>query len=880
MDEYSVHVRTGSEIEVSLRGYLKKLGLFLLLSSLAVYFYIFNVSAGVRLTLDVASAKPSVARLFYDVGRGYQDDDSRSVPVSSTSIDSFRRLEFELPGYDIWSLRFDPLASAGAFAVKNVAVRWGDHVLLRIPASDIVAFRDIAARVQHGDAVYFTALPGATGPSLTFKLRQPLSLKRAIRRQRFHSLFAALSALLAVSVLLIALRGGVCAWIRVLSSPVKRIDAAFGRSARSVSSPEFLTLDSRAIWFYAACLAVFTAAVGARLNGSSAGMYPSGYRHGAGARIWIGEPRSSRADEWSYVTPDILNQYFRADRFETVHSEMGGHSAALTGNIPVRHASTLFRPQYWAFFFLPIDYAFAFYWQSKALLLVLGVFTWLLLLTRSTFWSATGSLWYFFSPFTQWSYSWPSALPEMIGLLCLGTVFACYLTVGRSKLGLLLASAGTAICAIDFAICAYVPHMIPLFWVAALFFVAWSIANWRDIVRRQGLALRIAAVVLTVLVVAAVGLYVYRDLQQALIGIANTVYPGRRIVPGGSTPLYFLVSHFMQWSETEQRVPLAVGNICEGSGFLWLAPLALICLSRLSLTKFQKLALASLSIAFCLLVAWLIFPVPASVGSILGLNRTFGARVTPALGLANVAIVVLCAATMRANSLRIKTPWIRLAAAAAGFAMLWLALHWADGKLAAFFTGKQVLFAALFTTVLVFLFLSGWKLTFAMALVLPSAIVFGAANPVEQGMGVFTKSELHQFVRQNPQLLNGKWIMFSDSVVNSGFLAATGCDVYTGTHYLPDVDHFPVFAAHGLDLQTLNRSGYLDAHLRGPEEKMRLERPSPVVVQWDVSPADPILKELGIKYAAFDRQPSADLLQFMEPLASKPVDGFWLYQLR
>ncbi len=158
--------------------------------------------------------------------------------------------------------------------------------------------------------------------------------------------------------------------------------------------------------------------------------------------------------------------------------------------------------------------------------------------------------------------------------------------------------------------------------------------------------------------------------------------------------------------------------------------------------------------------------------------------------------------------------------------------------------------------------------------------MFGRVNPIERGLSVYVDSDLRKFIDQNPALLRGEWLVFSDSVVNAGFFAATGAHVYGGTHYLPDIDHFSLFADHHFNLDILNRDGYLDAHLRRPNEPVRVELPAAVVVQLDVRPGDPILKELGVRYVAFDFLPDNNALKDLRALCAEPVDGYWLYELR
>jgi hypothetical protein len=855
---------------------------FLLIGWIAVYVYVANRASAVSLTLEIASANPSTTQLFFDTGSGFREIESQTIRNSSDSLALFKRLTFELPSYaTIFALRFDPLTTAGTFAIRSVTVRIGNNVLLQIPPEDIIPFNQIAERVQRDDQVVFSTIPGANDAGVTLRLGQPLkSSARFYRVLHIPSFGIAIVSVFAVALLLALLPDPVLRGFQRAAIRLRSMDDLFARIARRVSNPEALRLDSAAIWFCAVCCALFVIATVLNLNGSSAGVFPTVYQHGAEARIWIGFPKQVRADEWAYVTPDILNQVFRADRFETLNSELGTHSTALTGNIPIWHFSTLFRPQYWAFFVMPADYAFAFYWQFKALILVLGTFAWLRLLTGSTFWSVAGSLWYFFSPLTQWAYSWPSALPEMIGFLLLATASGCCLTVETRKGALAVLSVGLAVGTIEFALCSYPPHMIPLFWVAAFFFIAWCVGQRRLIFRSEGAEPRLVAFGFAAVIVGSAALLIFTDLHVALKGIADTVYPGHRSVNGGSTQWFVLLSSFMAWWMTELRTPAALGNICEGSSYLWLSPLTICILGQVKLKRVQKLLLAALWFSFSIILVWLIFPIPAEIGRVLGLDRTLGARLFPALGLANVAILVLCGASMTETRSIFKNVWLRTVLTGLGFGCTLFLLRTVNRDLGRFFNRQEVLLAAMMATGLCYLFCARHKWAFAALLILPQAFVFGRVNPIEQGMSVYLDSDLRKFVSGHPELLRGKWLMFSDSVVRSGFLAATGAQVYTGTHYLPDIDDFPVFAANHLDLNILNRDGYLDAHLRQPDEPMKLEMSATIIVQWDVRPGDAILKQIGIRYVAFDRLPDHDAMTFLRSLSEKPVDGFWLYELR
>ena len=576
----------------------------------------------------------------------------------------------------------------------------------------------IASVTTNDGQVEVTTTADARDPSLQLVLSKPLYLGRLSRRDKLVS-FAIGAAVLALLTLL-----GLACYDYLepfLSRLVIRSKTVTDALAARYSST-VLPLDSLALWFYLLCLVLFFTASLLKLNGSSISFYSVAYGHGAHVKPWLGAPRALRSDEWGYHTPDVLSQAFRSDRFAVPDSDLGPHSASLIGNVPVRDISTALRPQFWGFFLLPVDYAFAFYWQSKALFLIVGLFTWLLFITRSSCWAIAGALWFFFSPFMQWSYSWPSALPEMIGLACFGTVLLCYLLIGQSEFSLVLASIGFAICAVDFAMCAYVPHMIPIAWLGVAVLASWCISHRALILDRTKLRSRAIAVGVSLLLIAAVGIHIYLQLHQTLIAVSQTVYPGKRVVAGGSFPFWQFLTHFMQWTEAEDRFPAAIGNLSEGSGFLWLAPLAVFCLPRINLDKAGRAMLLGLCLCFLALVLWITLPVPAGVAHLLALDKVPPARAMPALGMANVAAVALCASHLRRTSGQVRKLY-RFALVAAIFGLCAVVFVAVNAKLDHFFSAVEVISIAGFTTFLIEAFFSGRQVALMFGLVAANVIL-------------------------------------------------------------------------------------------------------------------------------------------------------------
>jgi len=425
--------------------------------------------------------------------------------------------------------------------------------------------------------------------------------------------------------------------------------------------------------------------------------------------------------------------------------------------------------------------------------------------------------------------------------------------------------------------------MVPLFWLGICVFVAWCIARRQTILNREMIALRTWGTAAAVVFLAVVGFLLYRDLRVVVIATARTVYPGARLIPPGSFPLNLLTSHLFQWTEVEGHLPKPLGNICEAAGFFWLAPVTLFLLARLKPLRLQLASLTALWIYFFIIFSELALPFPKYLARLLVLDRTGGTRVLPGLGLANIAIVAVflsacCAGESQAVRAKVIS-WIGQVSGVcfASFCVLYLT----NVSLGFYFSWSEIVIALSITTVVVVLLLQRKRWALALALVVPQALVFGGVNPIQRGLNEVTQSPLYTFVRAHRELLNGKWLVYSaNGEVISGYMTMIGCDVYTGVKYLPDLDHFTLFVANGLPLEALNRDSLVTALPLPENTKPSVEVPGPNLLVWRISPTDPVLKGIGIKYFAFDERPSKAIAGSLVPLAKEPVSGLWLYRYK
>lgn len=826
-----------------------------------------------KLRVEMSSSVVSRAQVYWDAGAGMSEDQSESAPVYGTG--KYETLEMPLPRARITALRFDPITSPGGIVIHRAeALRADGTVAAAFPPSHIRGILGFDQEESLPDGgVRYRVRSDSYDPELVLQLDSALDLRsRAPGLSALGRIVLANLALLALEALLLYWPPGRRGIVRLY----RATDAAFERIAARLSAPGFITFDRFAIWVYAGSLALFLIFSAACFNGSSIGILWRNYKVGAPSHILAGAPQGIRADEIYYETPAILNQYFRAQRFEAKETALGPRNSALLGSTPVRHISTLFRPQYWPFFALPSgDFAFSAWWQAKWLIFVTGIFTLLLLFTGSSSVALIGALWMLFSEFTQWCWSWPSMLPEMAGLFCFTLVFGFYLLVGRRPAALLASAILCAACAINFALCAYVPHLIPYAWAAVFIGAAWCIANASRIGDPAARGWRIGAALLAVAIAGAMMGVCYADLRDAIAAIAATKYPGHRSLAGGEYWPTTMLSHFFAASETAARFPPQYTNICEASGFLWLAPATLLAWSAMrALSRERRILLAGLWAAALFLLAWMFLPIPAWLGHYFLLDRVMGVRVLPAIGFLNAAIVMLVlSAPDHKRRFSASTLWI------IALLVMAICLFAANRRINGYFGLGEVLLAALWAGTLIALLLDARRLAFAAAAILPGVLLFGAVNPLERGMATITESPLFELVHREPRLLEGKWLVYGDGFPPAIFTAA-GCDVYNGMRYIPDLDLLPALERHGVDSRIFRDNlGYVAIAWLKPGEHARadLGEYGPTL---SVSPVDPLLKDLGIRYVAFHKHPSDDVLAHLKPLVNGSVSEFWLYELK
>ena len=124
---------------------------------------------------EMTSTSPGTSQLFYDVGRGSNEEDS--VHLSLFAEAKPRLYRFPLPTGTCSMLRLDPSDHEGTFTITHArVVDQTGHVVREFAPADFVAYQQIAFLGEENGHVKAVTTPGAFDPIINITVGRPLKL--------------------------------------------------------------------------------------------------------------------------------------------------------------------------------------------------------------------------------------------------------------------------------------------------------------------------------------------------------------------------------------------------------------------------------------------------------------------------------------------------------------------------------------------------------------------------------------------------------------------------------------------------------------------------------------------------------------------------------
>ncbi len=645
-----------------------------------------------------------------------------------------------------------------------------------------------------------------------------------------------------------------------------------------LTEPVLIRFDRKARVFVGTLLLLLALGTAFKLHGSSIGVWNRLFPDRvANAGVLLGAPKVIRIDEWLVATPAIISQGKLRPPFPVVNPRWGPEQVPLIFNWPARHWAMLARPQFWGFFFLDLERAFAFYWNMKAFLLLAGVFLLLMLLTGNDFGvSLLGAAWVFFSGFMQWWYS-NGMLVEMIGSLALLLVAVHYLALSSSRWLIGASALVLSLCLLDFTLSFYPPYQVPLFYLGVAILVGSLGPHLLRGLPKRNLAFSIGCAALALSAVILLLALYYRDAKQAIDLMRGTIYPGSRVSPGGGLTLAQVFGGFYGFFMSEKNYPRQWLNVCEASNFVLLFPVPAVALLWRAGRRQQVAPLEWSLIAYLVAVlVWVTVGWPHALAVATAFQRSQSIRSLVGLGLASIFLCCIFLARSRGDLPR--SVGHRLIIAGSLVTLLVVFSLRFNHVTQGFATRSQVLLVTLVGAAAGYLLLARKRTAFAVCILVPHIYSYGLVNPLAVGLGPIVDTKFfHQASRLVDQDPNARWIVYAGLNATNLFKAA-GAQVFNGTKVIPPVQDLRVLDPHSRAASVYNRYAHM-VLVPAKDSNVTFKLTGLDSYRIELDPKSDLWPRLGIRYVVlpFEAVDREFLAKAVPVLALSDV-RMWVYR--
>lgn len=592
-----------------------------------------------------------------------------------------------------------------------------------------------------------------------------------------------------------------------------------------------------------------------QISGSSLALYEtSSGKSSKSAGVLLGEPRPIRSDEWLVRTPWLLNQIEKDLPTQSL-SGMGLHDLAVSGDLPIKSLDLLVKPHQLPSVFLGPSKSLAAEWWLWHALMIIGMYSLVLVLTRKVGVSIFVSMLLVASPSTQWWVAPGTFTTVGFGTLAAAALLRSLESESRKKRFVLTALAGwLAAC----LVCTlYVPWIITTaLIIGAICATSITIGLIRTDDIRKEIKRTVLGLCLFVTTASVfVGFFVWRHLD-AISVINSTVYPGTRTSEtGGGVKLATLFGaplDYFSWGSNTTMVN-GTNQSENSSGIIFVIPILITALGmtlarkRLIREKNTIVLLATVLVGSALL-SWALLPIPTQVGRMFLLDRVPPERVLPAITLAGlIALGQYLSLDIRPKSV-IEKMVVLSATVAFGAACVVAAREYRVENAHVNYQIAFTLIAVVSVSILLLLFWKYRKIgVFALALF--GTIQFFAVNPIQRGVSPLLTNPVSLSAKEISQGL-GKdvgWMLIGGDIYVRGSLEAIGVSLISGVSRYPDYDYWGVLDPQLKFEDSWNRYGHIFVAPGLKGSLPTITSPQGDVIQVVLDPCDNRLEKLDTK---------------------------------
>lgn len=117
-----------------------------------------------QVIITIESSIPLETQLFYDIGKGFNENDSSRKVIYQT--DTAVVLDFSLTGHNLYGLRFDPSRSPGKIKIHEIIIKYQKEKPFSVPLDSLTASNDIKSLHYNGKTITIETTDAAADPIL------------------------------------------------------------------------------------------------------------------------------------------------------------------------------------------------------------------------------------------------------------------------------------------------------------------------------------------------------------------------------------------------------------------------------------------------------------------------------------------------------------------------------------------------------------------------------------------------------------------------------------------------------------------------------------------------------------------------------------------
>lgn len=827
----------------------------------------------VSLALEMKSTTGARGEIFFASSEvGYTQD--RSEPFHIHSDGEWHAYEVAFsPGIRIDRIRIDPGSGPGSVSVRAVALSQGIHSQ-RFERQRLVGALGITKHLQPLDpaALRFSS----QGGDPYFEILLPDSMGHSSLLARAGELVAVGAIALATWILLEVL----AAWLAKRIPPLGRIRPAVARVSDLLSDEQVLRVDGRILLAFL-CIGLLAAIyVGLRLHQSSIGIWETIHPHETVEQtIDLGTPKRIRSDEWRVLTPWVLNQVLNDN--PTRNRNLGGESSPLAAAVPVDGVFAVPQLKFAGFRIFDLDRGMSWWWAYKSFGLVFS-FLWLcLLLTRGNLAaSLLGTLWIYFSSFTQWWFS--ANTPEIMIAFAIGVVGAVYALFSRKRGLIAMGGVLMVYAATNLVLHLYPPFIVPLAYLGVAILAGYwlQLGSTAPVLHRLGF--RATTTAAAAAAISAYGLLFMSAASDTIDAMMNTVYPGQRVAESGGVPLAKLMYGFFEsFRVGERHFPLQPTNASEASSFVLLFPIALLAMRWRTFWRREGALLLSLG-CFCIVAAcWISVSLPAPLERImqaLGWYLVPPRRPLIGLGIGSILACVVLFSQVQARFEALHDEDVRsrsVVTVSVALVMLGWGLHQVDP---AFFSPRVILIGTVAASLIAAGLMLGRTRLFAAG-VLTYALSTACVNPLVSGISAISEKPILVAAAAQGNQPGDKWAVIGSVTFTQG-LKAHGLDVIAGTHFLPDRRNIAILDPSGRYETIWNRYSTIEVVSDPSRTDVEFNKRRGDQISFTLNVCGRQMRALGVTHVAYTSALPEEDLRCLKRLAGPADSGVQLFELR